>query len=137
VARNTWDAVEYLRVNEPLEADLREAEADGAYAYHAPCHARNQGLGHQTVELFDALDADAHDVGDSCSGISGTYGWKTEKYDTSMAVGEEMFEEMAAADAETGLTECPTCASQMAHGTGYEVRHTLEVLAEALAPAGR
>jgi len=72
------------------------------------------------------------DVGDSCSGISGTYGWKAAKYDTSMAIGEEMFEHMAAADGETGLTECPTCAMQMKHGTGYEVRHPMELLAAAL-----
>jgi glycerol-3-phosphate dehydrogenase subunit C len=134
VATNTWDAVEYLRVHEDLEADLRDAESEFPdLAYHAPCHARNQGLAGQTVELLDGLDGtDAHDVGDSCSGISGTYGWKTENYDTSMAIGEELFEHMADADAETGLTECPTCAMQMEHGTGYEVRHTLEVLAAAL-----
>ena len=36
------------------------------------------------------------------------------------------------ADAETGLTECPTCSMQMEHGTGYEIRHTLEVLEAAL-----
>jgi len=49
-----------------------------------------------------------------------------------MAIGEEMFEHMAAADGETGLTECPTCAMQMEHGTGYEVRHPMELLAAAL-----
>ena len=73
------------------------------------------------------------DVGDSCSGISGTYGWKDEHYETSMAVGHEMFDEMRAAEAETGLTECPTCAMQMEHGTGYDVHHPLEVLADGLA----
>ncbi|MFB6183324.1 MAG: anaerobic glycerol-3-phosphate dehydrogenase subunit C [Haloarculaceae archaeon] len=149
VAANTYEALEYLRIHEDVEADLREsATADpresttadpresastAEFAYHAPCHARNQGLDTQAVELFDGLDGvDVTDVGDSCSGISGTYGWKTEHYETSMAIGEEMFEHMDDAPAETGLTECPTCAMQMEHGTGYEVRHPLEVLADAL-----
>ncbi|WP_323172313.1 anaerobic glycerol-3-phosphate dehydrogenase subunit C [Natrialba sp. PRR66] len=136
VAEHTWDAVEYLRVHEDLEAELEGTSVGDEFddfAYHAPCHSRNQGLDGQTIEVMDAIDGiEAHDVGDSCSGISGTYGWKEENYETSMKIGEDMFEHMAAAEAETGLTECPTCSMQMEHGTGYEIRHTLEVLEAAL-----
>jgi glycerol-3-phosphate dehydrogenase subunit C len=145
VAANTYDAVEYLRINEDLDGELAAADAttadlagdddegDASFAYHAPCHARNQGLDGQTVELLAHLDdVDAEDVGDSCSGISGTYGWKEENYETSMAIGEEMFDHMQDADATTGLTECPTCAMQMEHGTGYEIEHPLQVLEAAL-----
>jgi glycerol-3-phosphate dehydrogenase subunit C len=134
VATNTYDAVEYLRINEDVDGDLADADLEeGAFAYHAPCHARNQGLDGQALELLGALDGvEVTDVGDSCSGISGTYGWKAEKYDASMAIGEEMFDHMASAAGETGLTECPTCAMQMEHGTGYEIRHPLELLASAL-----
>ncbi|MFC4986689.1 anaerobic glycerol-3-phosphate dehydrogenase subunit C [Saliphagus infecundisoli] len=137
VAANTFESIEYLRIHEDLKADVREARVSGdlarEFAYHAPCHARNQGLERQSVELFGDLEgAGIEDVGDSCSGISGTYGWKEEKYETSMAIGEEMFDHMAAADGEVGMTECPTCAMQMEHGTGYEIRHPLELLEEAL-----
>jgi glycerol-3-phosphate dehydrogenase subunit C len=135
VAAHTYEALEYLRIHEDLEADLHEAEVDEErFAYHAPCHARNQGLDGQALELFEGLSgADVEDVGDSCSGISGTYGWKEEHYDVSMEIGEKMFEHMTAAEGETGMTECPTCAMQMEHGTGYEIRHPLEVVADALA----
>ncbi len=137
VAANTFVALEYLRIHEDLEGELADASVPesefGELAYHAPCHARNQGLDGQAVELLSAVDgSDPVDVGDSCSGISGTYGWKEEKYDTSMKIGEEMFEHMADTDGETGMTECPTCAMQMNHGTGYEIRHPLEVLDAAI-----
>ena len=137
VAAHTFESVEYLRIHEDLRGAIGAAELDGGleaeFAYHAPCHARNQGLDRQAVELFGELDGvDVEDVGDSCSGISGTYGWKAEKYDKSMEIGEEMFEHMDEADGETGMTECPTCAMQMEHGTGYEIRHPLELLAAAL-----
>jgi glycerol-3-phosphate dehydrogenase subunit C len=134
VAAHTYEGVEYLRLHEDLEDELDEASVEGSeLAYHAPCHARNQGLDTQAVELFSDLDGVAiEDVGDSCSGISGTYGWKEEKYDYSMEIGDEMFEHMETADGETGMTECPTCAMQMEHGTGYEIRHPLELLEEAL-----
>ncbi|WP_254839437.1 anaerobic glycerol-3-phosphate dehydrogenase subunit C [Natronomonas marina] len=134
VAEHTFEALEYLRINEDLEGALSEAELDGeSFAYHAPCHARNQGLARQAVETFREVEgADIEDVGDSCSGISGTYGWKAEKYDYSMEIGAEMFEHMEAADGEVGMTECPTCAMQMEHGTGYEIRHPLQALESAL-----
>ena len=134
VSDNTFEALEYLRIYEDLERALADAYLDGeSFAYHGPCHARNQGLHRQAVELFHDIDGVVvEDVGDSCSGISGTYGWKEEKYETSMAIGEEMFEHMAEADGDTGMTECPTCAMQMEHGTGYEIQHPLELLEDAL-----
>jgi glycerol-3-phosphate dehydrogenase subunit C len=137
VAANTFESVEYLRVHEDLRGALADADVEGdlarEFAYHAPCHARNQGLERQAVELFGDLDGvGVSDVGDSCSGISGTYGWKAEKYETSMAIGDEMFEHMEGVEGETGMTECPTCAMQMEHGTGYDIRHPLELLEAAL-----
>ncbi len=137
VAAHTFESVEYLRIHEDLRGEIAEADVDGdlaaEFAYHAPCHARNQGLERQSVELFRDLEGvGIEDVGDSCSGISGTYGWKEEKHEKSMELGEEMFEHMEAAEGTTGMTECPTCAMQMEHGTGYEIRHPLELLEAAL-----
>lgn len=138
VSDNTFEALEYLRIHEDLEGALADTELDGqSLAYHGPCHARNQGLHRQAVDLFRNVDGvHVEDVGDSCSGISGTYGWKAEKYETSMKIGEEMFEHMEDAVGETGLTECPTCAMQMEHGTGYEIRHPLELIKDALIERG-
>ncbi|MFC6835353.1 anaerobic glycerol-3-phosphate dehydrogenase subunit C [Halomarina ordinaria] len=134
VADHTYDAVEYLRIHEDLAGALGASSVDlGEFAYHAPCHARNQGLANQSREVFADLEGvEVTDVGDSCSGISGTYGWKEEHYDTSMAIGEEMFEHMEGVPSGEGMTECPTCAMQMEHGTGYDISHPLEVLEAAL-----
>jgi glycerol-3-phosphate dehydrogenase subunit C len=134
VSAATSEALEYLRIHEDVESEIADAEVDAPdLAYHAPCHARNQGLDRQAIELFADLDGvEVEDVGECCSGISGTYGWKEEKYEKSMAIGEEMFEHMEDAGGETGMTECPTCAMQMEHGTGYEIRHPLEILEAAV-----
>lgn len=134
LSAHTYEALEYLRIHEDLEGAVREASVDDqAFAYHAPCHGRNQGLDRQAVELFRQLDGvEVEDVGDSCSGISGTYGWKEEKYDKSMQIGADMFDHMEHAQGSVGMTECPTCSMQMEHGTGYEIRHPLELLEDAL-----
>ncbi|MEM4781490.1 MAG: anaerobic glycerol-3-phosphate dehydrogenase subunit C [Halalkalicoccus sp.] len=134
VSAHTYEALEYLRIHEDLAGALEGSEVEPErFAYHAPCHARNQGLAGQAIELLDRVEgARAEDMGDSCPGISGTYGWKEEKYDTSMKIGAEMFHHMEDAEPDAGMTECPTCAMQMEHGTGYEIRHPLEVIEEAL-----
>ena len=134
VAANTYESLEYLRIHEDLDGALADASVDDrAFAYHAPCHARNQGLDRQAVELFREVDGvEMEDVGDSCSGISGTYGWKEEKYETSMKIGEDMFGHMHDAEGDVGMTECPTCSMQMEHGTSYEIKHPLQLLEDAL-----
>jgi glycerol-3-phosphate dehydrogenase subunit C len=136
VAEHTFEALEYLRIHEDLEGELDAGgglDDERAFAYHAPCHARNQGLSRQAVETFRDVDGvTMEDVGDSCSGISGTYGWKEEKYEKSMEIGAEMFEHMEDAEGEVGMTECPTCAMQMEHGTGYEIEHPLQLLEDTL-----
>jgi glycerol-3-phosphate dehydrogenase subunit C len=134
VSANTFESLEYLRgLRESGGRDRRKRSRRAVLRVSAPCHARNQGLHRQAIELFDGLDGVAvEDVEDSCSGISGTYGWKEEKYDTSMQIGAEMFEHMEDAEGDRGMTECPTCAMQMEHGTGYEITHPLQVLEEAL-----
>ncbi len=47
VAENTFEAVEYLRIHEDLKGEVQAADVDGElaeeFAYHAPCHSRNQG----------------------------------------------------------------------------------------------
>lgn len=94
---------------------------------------RNQGLNRQAVELFRDLNGiEVENVGGSCSGISGTYGGKAEKYETSKKIGEDMFEHREAAPGQSGLAECPTCSMQMEHGTGYEIRRPLEVTEAAI-----
>ncbi|MDS0239861.1 MULTISPECIES: anaerobic glycerol-3-phosphate dehydrogenase subunit C [unclassified Haloferax] len=134
LSAHTYEALEYLRIHEDLEGAVREASVDDqAFAYHAPCHGRNQGLDRQAVELFRQLDGvEIEDVGNSCSGISGTYGWKEEKYDKSMQIGADMFDHMEHAQGSVGMTECPTCSMQMEHGTGYDIKHPLQLLEEAL-----
>jgi glycerol-3-phosphate dehydrogenase subunit C len=134
VSNHTYEALEYLRIYEDVEGALEGKTVDYPdLAYHAPCHARNQGLDRQAVELFREVEGfEIEDVGSSCSGISGTYGWKAEKYEKSMKIGEDMFDHMHHAEGNVGMTECPTCSMQMEHGSGYEIRHPLQLLEEAV-----
>ncbi len=123
VATNTYEALEYLRIHEDLEGALEGKSIDYPdLAYHAPCHARNQGLDRQAVELFREVDGvDVEDVGPSCSGISGTYGWKEEKYEKSMKIGSDMFEHMKTSSGQRRHDRVPDLRD--ADGTRHGLRH--------------
>ncbi|MFW6384793.1 MAG: anaerobic glycerol-3-phosphate dehydrogenase subunit C [Halodesulfurarchaeum sp.] len=133
VAARTFDAIEYLRANDEFRGiDIDADRIPDALSYHAPCHAGVQGVDGQSLSIFEEAGVDVTDLGDDCSGMGGTYGWKEERYDASMAIGRDVFEALEDAAGDRAITECPTCAMQMRHGTGHEVSHPIELLADAL-----
>ncbi len=101
--------------------------------YHAPCHLRAQGIGLPGFDILrmlpgvKAVNADA-----GCCGISGSYGFKKEKYDIAMAVGSKLFETVKDSGIELVSTECGTCSVQITHGTGKRVLHPLSILRQRL-----
>ena len=101
--------------------------------YHAPCHLRAQGIGLPGFDILRmlpgvrAINADA-----GCCGISGSYGFKKEKYDIAMAVGSKLFETIKDSGIELVSTECGTCKVQIMHGTGKNVEHPLSILRQRL-----
>jgi glycerol-3-phosphate dehydrogenase subunit C len=68
-----------------------------------------------------------------CCGIAGTYGYKAEKYEIAMAVGDELFSFVREQDGQVTMTACDseTCRWQLEHGTDLPSRHPVEVLAAA------
>ena len=99
--------------------------------YHAPCHLRAQGMGLPGLELLKAIPGLRVDNANAgCCGISGSYGFKREKYAIAMQVGSALFEAIRASDATLCASECGTCRTQMRHGGGKETRHPVSILRE-------
>jgi glycerol-3-phosphate dehydrogenase subunit C len=71
------------------------------------------------------------EVDAGCCGMSGTYGFKQEKYDVSMRVGQGIIDRLHILQPEQVATECATCQMQIEHGTGLPTVHPLEILLEA------
>lgn len=97
--------------------------------YHAPCHLRAQGMGLPGLDLLRAvpgLNVENADAG--CCGISGSYGFKREKYEISMQVGAALFERIRSSRADICASECGTCRVQMIHGAGKPSLHPVTVL---------
>ena len=97
--------------------------------YHAPCHLRAQGLGLSGLELLGAIPGvQTEHANAGCCGISGSYGFKKEKYTIAMQVGSALFAAINKSPAKLCASECGTCRVQMRHGGGKEVKHPISIL---------
>jgi glycerol-3-phosphate dehydrogenase subunit C len=131
VAENTYDFNEFLLILQEegsLRTDLRAL--DMTLPYHAPCQYRGHRLGRPALEVLDLIPKlriqDSHAA---CCGIAGTYGYKVEKYDIGMAVGENLFEFARLAGAPVVVCDSETCRWQITHATGLPAVHPVELLA--------
>lgn len=133
IAPNLYDAGEYLLelyTKGLLNTSFNNHNSE--YLYHAPCHLRAQGMGRPGLELLRLIpgikitDADA-----GCCGISGNYGFKEEKYDIAMTVGDPLFQKIRGAGIDTVVSECGTCRLQIQHGSEAKTAHPISIFRRA------
>ena len=102
-------------------------------AYHTPCHMEKLGWGVFSERLLRRIPGVEFTLLDSaCCGIAGTYGFKSENYEASQAIGAQLFEQIRAVDPEVVACDCETCKWQIEMSTGYSVEHPISILAQAI-----
>jgi glycerol-3-phosphate dehydrogenase subunit C len=133
IANSTFDLAELLMAQlDAGKLNMNFQRTDLRLAYHAPCHQKSQGIGrpwYHLLRLIPGVTIEDMDAG--CCGMSGTYGFKQEKYKVSMAIGQELFESISASHPQMVATECATCQMQIEHGTTVKTIHPAEVLIQA------
>ena len=133
LAAHTWDLGEFLaeRAQQGL-LNTNFFTLDHRVAYHAPCHLNSQGIGRPWLELLARIPGvTVTDLNAGCCGMSGTYGFKQEKYNVSMAVGAPLFTRIGELKPQLVATECATCQMQIEHGTNARAVTPMEILLEA------
>ncbi|HEY53538.1 MAG TPA: anaerobic glycerol-3-phosphate dehydrogenase subunit C [Caldilineae bacterium] len=130
-----WDIFEWLReLHEAGELRTDFERIDMVLPYHAPCQYRAHRVGKPAMEILSLIPGiDLRESEARCCGIAGTYGYKVEKYQISMEVGEELFSFVREQGDEVEITACDseTCRWQLEHGTDLPSRHPIEILAAA------
>ncbi|MFY9852454.1 MAG: anaerobic glycerol-3-phosphate dehydrogenase subunit C, partial [Terracidiphilus sp.] len=133
ISGNTFDLAELLL----MQADAGQLDTSFQHtalhlAYHAPCHQRSQGIGRPWYHLLRMIPGvTVEDMDSGCCGMSGTYGFKQEKYAVSMEIGKELFATIDVAQPDMVATECATCQMQIEHGTNFRAIHPAEILLQA------
>lgn len=101
--------------------------------YHPPCQYRAHRTGIPAKDVMDLIpELDVVESNHPCCGITGTYGYKSEKYDISMAVGQGLFDFVENEGAPVAACDSETCRWQITHGTGVPAIHPVEVVAASL-----
>jgi Fe-S oxidoreductase len=108
----------------------------GKVAYHIPCHSRVQNMGQKTREMLEAIPGTEVKTVERCSGHDGTWGVKTEYYESSMKIGRPVFRQMAEHAPQYVSSDCPIAARHIVQGMGDEAKqaqklHPLSLLRKA------
>ncbi|GAC1642056.1 MAG: anaerobic glycerol-3-phosphate dehydrogenase subunit C [Chloroflexota bacterium] len=130
VAGHVVDVCEFLRdLHDRDELNTDFKSVDQTVPYHAPCQLKSHGIGKPALDLMElvpglrTIEMDAE-----CCGTAGTYGYKREKYDIAMKVGEGLFQQIKDANSPTSACDSETCRWQIEHGAGGRSVHPLEIL---------
>ncbi len=100
--------------------------------YHGHCHQRAvTGIG-APVGLLEMAGCGVTETNAGCCGMAGSFGYESEHYAISKAIGEDrLFPAVRNAAAGTVVAASGvSCRHQIEHFTGRRVRHVAEVLAE-------
>jgi glycerol-3-phosphate dehydrogenase subunit C len=130
VSERTYDICELLlelHHSGELRTDFKPVPE--TIAYHAPCQQQGHWIGKPALELFDLIpELVVKEMNARCCGIAGTYGLKAEKYEISMAVGQDLFEQISDSGATTVACDSETCRWQITHGTQRPSVHPIDYL---------
>jgi len=100
--------------------------------YHQPCQYRAHRIGSPALEIMRLIpELQIVESHADCCGIAGTYGYKKEKYEISMAVGQPLFDFVLDVGGPMAVCDSETCRWQITHGTGMPSIHPVELLAAA------
>ncbi len=132
-----FDPFEYfaLRAKDGLlNKDFKQAL--GKVSYHIPCHSRVQNMGQKTREVLQMIPGTTVTTVERCAGHDGTWGVKTEYYETSMKIGRPVFRQMAAPGPDYVSSDCPIAARHIMQGMGEDRKqaqkaHPLSLLRKA------
>ena len=102
-------------------------------AYHTACHMEKSGWVPYTIEVLRKIpQLEIVMLNSQCCGIAGTYGFKSENYDTAQAIGNGLFQQIEQGGFDYIISDCETCKWQIDMSTTRQCLHPITLLAMAL-----
>ncbi len=139
LAENSWLLDEF--VSRALEEDpslasvfggQQPTEVGAPVALHTHCHQKaGPGVG-PTSGALRAAGYEVTEIDSACCGMAGSFGFETEHYDVSRAMGGlRLFPAIEGRSGSVAITGV-SCRQQIGHFTSARPRHSAELLADAL-----
>ncbi|MBI9110602.1 (Fe-S)-binding protein [Maridesulfovibrio ferrireducens] len=139
LADKTMDITEFLVDVVGVTLPAEPKKSDRIVTYHDPCHlAKSLGVTEQPRALLkksDKYEFKEMNEANRCCGCGGSF--NLFHYDLSKSIGQRKADNVRAVGAEVVATSCPACMMQLGDmlsqsGGGIEVRHVLEIYADAI-----
>ena len=102
---------------------------------HGHCHQKALVGTRPTIEALRLIPGlIVEEVDSGCCGMAGSFGFESEHYDLSVAIGRQrLFPAIEKAPVRTEIVASGvSCRQQILHGTGRQAKHPAQVLAEVL-----
>ncbi|WP_410764433.1 LUD domain-containing protein [Haloferax sp. DFSO60] len=92
LSSNSYEVMEYVfgLLSNGADADALDAGTGEEIAYHSHCQQRTLGLEGYTETVLSDLGFDVETSNVECCGMAGSFGYKAEYYELSMAVGDDL-----------------------------------------------
>ncbi len=129
VAAAVMDIGEFLLKQ---KAKLTPIVPQGTIAYHVPCHLRAQNVGQPFRTLLESPGTQVQAI-EQCSAFDGTWGMKTEYYETSRKCAGKLCGSIQQANADRLMSDCMLAGLNIVEEIGCAPSHPIEVLRDALA----
>ncbi len=138
VAGRTADPAEYLMALHKGEGTSLDTEFPGRESgavpdevtYHVACHLQAQHIGLKSRDLLKVAGIRATLV-QRCSGIDGTWGYRSDNYELARTVAGPMAREIGAAGNEVVCGDCHLANGAIEQETGTRPVHPVQLLARA------
>jgi Fe-S oxidoreductase len=131
-----WDVVSETGLDVAKVFPAAKSRYGTRLFYHAHCQQKTCNAASQTIELLRAAGFDVVTSAVECCGMAGSFGYKHDYYELSMAVGEDLFAQVRQADLEGGprvlVASGVSCHEQLTAGMGRAILHPAEVLESTL-----
>lgn len=143
IRAHSFEAVEYLwRVLQDRQLEAQDFFPASLHPlgtrlfYHSHCQQKTIGAAEPTEALLRAAGFDVATSQVECCGMAGSFGYKKEFYELSMAVGEDLFDQVRAAELDGGprtlVATGISCQEQLHAGFKRKVFHPMELIAEVM-----
>jgi len=128
----TMDIGEFLLKEKAAgRLDTNFTVPQGSIAYHIPCHLRAQKIGQPFRTILAGVPGTTVEPIEQCSAFDGTWGMKTEYYETSRRCAGKLCGAIRSAEAGRVISDCMLAGLNVAEETGTAPSHPIEVLRDA------
>ena len=108
----------------------------GTIAYHIPCHLRAQNVGQPFRGILESIPGTQVEAIEQCSAFDGTWGMKTEFYETSRKCAGKLCGAIRDVKGDRLISDCMLAGLNMQEELGCAPSHPIEALRDAYGLAG-